>query len=173
MSLIATALAIGNVIGLGDLIGNWLGGDNGNGIAQKIVTTAEKITNKSLPEDILKALDNGQSEASALVYEQILANRTEYERMAFVDKRDARYMQLQTLDKQGWFAKNFLYLYASFWAIFSAAYFIGVTFFQLPTGNLRFADLILGFIMGTVIGGIISFFYGASLKQSRQPNIPK
>lgn len=173
MSLITTALAIGNAIGLGDLISNWLGGDNGNGIAQKIVTTAEKLTKKSLPQDILAALDNGKSEVSAKVYDQILANRTEYEQMAFVDKRDARFMQLQVLEKRGWFARNFVYLYAMFWAIFSALYFIGVTFYQLPTGNLRFADLILGFIMGTVIGGIISFFYGASLKQPRPPGSNK
>lgn len=171
MSLVGTALAIGNAIGLGELVGNWLGGDNGSDIAQSVIKTAESITNKSMPDDILTALDDGKSEVSAKVYEQILANRAEYERMAFIDKRDARSAQLQTLDKQGWFARNFLYLYATFWALYSAGYFAGVTFLSLPLGNLRFADLILGFIMGTVIGGIISFFYGASLKQPKQTGL--
>lgn len=168
MSLITAALTIANTIGLSDLVGKWFGGNDGDTIAQSIITTAKQVTGKSVISDIITSIKDDENISNEL-QAAILTQQTSYEKMAFGDKQDARYLQAQTLNKTGWLARNFIYLYASFWAIFSAFYFAGVTFLALPPNSLRFADLILGFIMGTVIGGIISFFYGASLKQPKAP----
>jgi len=59
-------------------------------------------------------------------------------------------------------AKHFIYYYAWFWAITSVLYFFCVTFILLPEGGRDFANIILGFLLGTAVATIISFFYGSS-----------
>ena len=59
-------------------------------------------------------------------------------------------------------AKNFIYYYAWFWASTSVLYFFAVTFILLPEGGRDFANIILGFLLGTAVATIISFFYGSS-----------
>lgn len=59
-------------------------------------------------------------------------------------------------------AKHFIYHFAWFWSITSVTYFFCVTFFQLPEGGRDFANIILGFLLGTAVATIISFFYGSS-----------
>ena len=58
--------------------------------------------------------------------------------------------------------KHFIYYYAWIWAIASVFYFFCVTFLQLPEGGRDFANIILGFLLGTAVVTIISFFYGSS-----------
>ena len=78
------------------------------------------------------------------------------------DKANARQMQLEALKQDGWFAKNFVYLLATFWTVAAIVYIGFVTFGTIPTENVRFADTILGFLLGTVIATIINFFMGTS-----------
>ena len=58
--------------------------------------------------------------------------------------------------------KHFIYYYAWFWASTSVLYFFCVTFIVLPDGGRDFANIILGFLLGTAVATIISFFYGSS-----------
>ena len=37
-----------------------------------------------------------------------------------------------------------------------------ITFGNIPSDNVRFADTILGFLLGTIIATIINFFLGSS-----------
>lgn len=78
------------------------------------------------------------------------------------DKASARQMQIEALKQDGWFARNFVYLLATFWTAASVIYIGFVTFGDIPTANVRFADTILGFVLGTVIATIINFFMGTS-----------
>jgi len=59
-------------------------------------------------------------------------------------------------------AKNFIYQFAWFWSISSVIYFFSVTFISMPEGARDFANIILGFLLGTAVATIISFFYGSS-----------
>lgn len=59
-------------------------------------------------------------------------------------------------------AAHFIYWYAWFWAATSVFYFFCVTFIILPEGGRDFANIILGFLLGTAVATIISFFYGSS-----------
>lgn len=60
------------------------------------------------------------------------------------------------------FIKHFIFYYAWFWAAASVFYFFCVTFIPLPDGGRDFANIILGFLLGTAVATIISFFYGSS-----------
>lgn len=49
------------------------------------------------------------------------------------------------------------------------AYLFCVTFVPVASGGAKYADMIVPLLLGTVIGGIFGFLYGAS-KQSNPPN---
>lgn len=60
---------------------------------------------------------------------------------------------------------TFVYRFAWFWSIVSALYFFGVTFVPMPDKASHFADIILGFLLGTAVATIIGFFFGNSDKK--------
>jgi predicted membrane channel-forming protein YqfA (hemolysin III family) len=69
---------------------------------------------------------------------------------------------VNAIDPNNNIAKNFIYLFAWFWSITSVLYFFCVTFIPMPVGSRDFANIILGFLLGTAVATIISFFYGSS-----------
>lgn len=59
-------------------------------------------------------------------------------------------------------AKHFIFYFAWFWSIASVAYFFSVTFIPTNKDNTHFADIILGFLLGTAVASIIGFFFGSA-----------
>lgn len=78
------------------------------------------------------------------------------------DTKDARNMQVQALKSDDPFVRRFIYYFAIFWSLASASYIGFITFGDIPEKNVRFADTILGFVLGTLIATIVQFFYGSS-----------
>lgn len=78
------------------------------------------------------------------------------------DTANARDMQKAALQSDDPFVRRFIYYYAIFWSALSAAYIGFITFGHIPDTNVRFADTILGFILGTLVATIVQFFYGSS-----------
>ena len=64
----------------------------------------------------------------------------------------------------------FLYTFAYLWSISSIVYIFCVSFVSIPIANVRVVDTIVGFLLGTIIAGLIGYFYGAS---HIVPPIPK
>jgi len=75
---------------------------------------------------------------------------------------DARDMQKEALKQQDVFSKRFIYYLASCWSFVSMVYIFMITFVNIPTSSVRFADTILGFLLGTIIATILNFFFGSS-----------
>ncbi|MFM9785391.1 hypothetical protein, partial [Streptomyces scabiei] len=94
--------------------------------------------------------------------EAILDKEQELERLAYQDKANARAMQTAALNQKDKFAKRFVYYLAAFWSVVATVYLMCITFVQIPEASVRFADTILGFVLGTVIASIIGFFFGSS-----------
>jgi hypothetical protein len=44
----------------------------------------------------------------------------------------------------------------------AVVYIFLITFTNIPETNVRFADTILGFLLGTVVATILNFFLGSS-----------
>lgn len=88
--------------------------------------------------------------------------------MYLKDRQDARAMQIAALAQSDWFAKHFGYIFALLWCFTAAVYVFAITFLTIPKDSLRFADTILGFLLGTVIAQIIGFYYGSSQHQKTQ-----
>lgn len=74
----------------------------------------------------------------------------------------ARTMQEIALQQGDTFSKRFVYYLSAFWSLFAVVYIVWITFFAIPADNVRFADTILGFLLGTVVSTIINFFLGSS-----------
>jgi hypothetical protein len=60
------------------------------------------------------------------------------------------------------FSKKFLYIFASGWSIVTMSYIVGITFFTIPESNVRFADTVLGFLLGVVVSTMFNYFFGSS-----------
>lgn len=164
MSLITAALGIANALGIGDTISAWFGGSNGNEIADKIVKVTQAVTGTSTLEQTIQALQN--PEMATQVEAKLMEYELEFTKLAFGDRKDARELQATTIKSEDRFVKRFLYYFSFYWAIIATAYLFAITFVDIPQDAVRFADTILGFLLGTIIAGIISFFYGASFKSS-------
>jgi len=83
--------------------------------------------------------------------------------MAYGDIANARNMQVEALRQEDVFSKRFIYIFATFWSLFAAGYIGFITFGHIPEDNQRFADTILGFLLGTVVATILQFFFGSSM----------
>lgn len=61
------------------------------------------------------------------------------------------------------FVKNFMRgLLAVTWSVFVMFWLFNVTFKDIPKENIRIVDTILGFLMGTIIGGIFGYYFATS-----------
>jgi hypothetical protein len=86
----------------------------------------------------------------------------EYARIHLANVKGARDMQNNALNQSDVFSKRFIYYFASFWSVSAVVYIGFITFATIPKDNIRFADTIIGFLLGTVVATILNFFYGTS-----------
>lgn len=87
-----------------------------------------------------------------------------------LDMQDARGMQKAALAQSDEFSKRFIYYFAIGWSAVTAIYIGAITFFAIPEHNIRFADTVLGFLLGTALAGIFQFFYGSSRSSQAKDN---
>lgn len=97
-----------------------------------------------------------------------MANELETNKLKAQVTVNAQNMQMEALKQDDKFSKQFIYWFAIGWSIFSMAYIGFITFGTIPANNVRFADTILGFLLGTAISGILQFFFGSSLGSRKQ-----
>ena len=103
--------------------------------------------------------------------EQWAKDNKELLNMKLKDIQNARHMQEIALQQEDKFSKRFIYYFALFWSIVAGSYIMLITFMEIPQQNQRFADTILGFLMGTIISGIITFFYGSSIGSKEKTDL--
>jgi uncharacterized membrane protein YwzB len=86
--------------------------------------------------------------------------------MAEIDLKNmqgARAMQEKAMDSDDPLVRRFVYYFVSFWSVLSATYICFITFGEIPESNIRFADTILGFVLGTMVASMFQFLLGSSL----------
>jgi hypothetical protein len=97
----------------------------------------------------------------------------EVEKAYLQDTQSARNIQIAALQQDDIFSKRFIYYFAIFWAISAIVYIGAITFMDIPKDNVRFADTILGFLLGTIVAQIIAFFYGSSRSSQSKDSVLK
>ncbi len=108
-----------------------------------------------------------EGEATKEDYAKWSAEAAKHEEfMAEIDLKNmqgARDMQLKAMDSDDPLVRRFVYYFVSFWSVLSATYIGFITFGDIPESNIRFADTILGFVLGTMVASMFQFLLGSSL----------
>jgi hypothetical protein len=108
--------------------------------------------------------EDGLLDDSKLADIQMAAMKHE-EFMAEIDLKNtqnARDMQQKAMESEDPVVRRFVYRFAWLWSFFAISYIFVITVCNIPEKNIRFVDVVLGFIMGTVISTILNFFFGSS-----------
>lgn len=127
------------------------------GMAVKAI--ADKMGLPEDPEIIAKAIQiDPQSANSKLSEIDVKAFELEVK-----DRQDARAMQLKAMDSQDKFVRRYVYYFITAWSIFAMVFLPFLIFGEIPESNVRFADTILGFMLGTMIASMFAFLLGSSL----------
>lgn len=67
-------------------------------------------------------------------------------------------------------SSKFIYYYVGLTTGFVLLYVCAVTFMSIPKENVRFVDTVLGFLLGTVLSGGISYFLGGTNTIKHKPS---
>lgn len=143
---------LGNIApALATAVAGPLGGFAVSAIASKlgVADTVEAVT-KAMSADPDAALKLAQIDLETMKVEQ-------------ANTADARAMQVAALQQSDVFSKRFPMYLTAFWSLCAAVYIGFITFSIIPEPNVRFADTILGFILGTVIATMLNFWFGSSI----------
>ena len=119
---------------------------------------ANKFGVKDAVEDVAKAIAGDPEAARKLAELDLEKLKAEYANTA-----DARAMQVAALNQSDIFSKRFTMYLTVFWSVAATAYVGFITFGVIPDNNVRFADTILGFILGTVVSTVLNFWFGSSI----------
>lgn len=84
------------------------------------------------------------------------------EKTYLADTDSARKMQVAALQQDDLFSKRFVYYFSIVWSLFGMAFMLVVTLVEIPKDNVNTVNVILGFLLGTAISSIFSFFLGTS-----------
>jgi hypothetical protein len=142
---------------------------NGLGLLADAVTKkGQEVIEDTLGIDLVakpSPQELAQWKKAVLDHEQFLLQA------AYGDRANARAMQVEALKQDDIISKRFVYYFATFWSVTAAAYIAFITFGDIPEANVRFADTILGFILGTIIATIVQFFFGSSMGSKEKEEI--
>jgi hypothetical protein len=75
---------------------------------------------------------------------------------------DARAMNTAAMQNQDSLVRRFTIYLTIFWSIVGSIYIFWITFGTIPVENTRFADTVLGFLLGTVVATMLNFWLGSS-----------
>jgi len=84
------------------------------------------------------------------------------EKTYLADTDSARKMQIAALQQDDLFSKRFVYYFSIAWSLFAMGFMAVVTLMDIPEKNASTVSTILGFLLGTAVASIFSFFLGTS-----------
>lgn len=89
------------------------------------------------------------------------------------DTDSARRMQMEALKQDDVFSKRFVYWFAVAWSLFAMIFLMTTTFMVIPEKNVRTVDTVLGFLLGTAISTIFSYFFGTTYRSQKKDDTIK
>jgi len=119
---------------------------------------ADKFGCKETVDDVAKAIAGDPEAALKLAQIDLETLKAQHANTA-----DARAMQVAALNQSDVFSKRFTMYLTAFWSVAAVTYVGFITFGVIPDKNVRFADTILGFILGTVVATMLNFWFGSSI----------
>ena len=127
----------------------------------------EKLGIKLKPEDQMTDEDTASLKEAAMKHEEFMAE------IDLKNMEGARNMQLTAMQSDDPLVRRFVYYFIGFWSVLAATYIGAITFATIPTANVRFADTILGFVLGTMVAAMFQFLLGSSLGSRKKDEAKK
>lgn len=107
-----------------------------------------------------------EHEATKEDYEKWNAEAAKHEEfMAELDEKSrqrATEMQMKAMDSDDPFIRRFLYYFIGCWSAFSMIFIPCLIWASIPESGQRYADTILGYVMGTIVTSMFAFLLGSS-----------
>ena len=125
-------------------------------IEKGVDAVQEKLGIELKPEGEATPEYNAKLSAEAMKHEEFMEELAEKSRQRATD------MQMQAMKSDDPFVRRFLYYFISVWSTFSVVFIPCLIWVPIPDANIRFADTILGYILGTVVTGMFAFLLGSS-----------
>lgn len=116
-----------------------------------------KLGMKLKPEGEATPEDNAKLKEAAMKHEEFMAE------IDLKNMQGARDMQLKAMESDDPLVRRFVYYFIGFWSVLAAVYIGFITFGYIPPDNIRFADTILGFVLGTMVASMFQFLLGSSI----------
>jgi uncharacterized membrane protein YwzB len=117
----------------------------------------DKLGVELKPEGQMNQSDVAKLKEAAMKHEEFMAE------IDLKNMQGARDMQLKAMESDDPLVRRFVYYFIGFWSLLSATYIGFITFGQIPADNIRFADTILGFVLGTMVASMFQFLLGSSI----------
>lgn len=117
----------------------------------------DKLGVELKPEGQATQEDYAKLKEAAMKHEEFMAE------VDLKNMQGARAMQEKAMDSEDPLVRRFVYYFIGFWSLLSATYIGFITFGEIPEDNIRFADTILGFVLGTMVASMFQFLLGSSL----------
>lgn len=108
------------------------------------------------PEGQATKEDYAKIQAEANKHEEFMAELDEKSRQRATE------MQMKAMDSDDPLVRRFLYYFIAAWSIFAICFIPSLIWLPIPEDNIRFADTILGYVLGTIITGMFAFLLGSS-----------
>lgn len=125
-------------------------------IEKGVDAVQEKLGVELKPEGQATKEDYAKIQAEAMKHEEFMAELDEKSRQRATD------MQMAAMKHEDPLVRRFVYFFIAFWSIFAAAFIPSLIWLDIPENNQRFADTVLGYIMGTVVTSMFAFLLGSS-----------
>lgn len=116
----------------------------------------EKMGITLKPEHEATKEDYEKWNAEAAKHEEFMAELDEKSRQRATD------MQMKAMDSDDPFIRRFLYYFIGCWSAFSMIFIPCLIWASIPESGQRYADTILGYVMGTIVTSMFAFLLGSS-----------
>ena len=135
-------------------------------VAGAIVETAGQITGVELLEKLGELIRGAEdlTEAQKKTAMELLE-------LDVKDRSSARDLQSEALKQTDNFSKRFVYVYASIMSFLAFVYIGYVTFFGFAEEAAQIVYTVVGFLLGSIVAPIITYFFGSSEGSKRKTEI--
>jgi hypothetical protein len=125
-------------------------------IEKGVDAVQEKLGVELKPEGQATKEDYAKIQAEAMKHEEFMAELDEKSRQRATD------MQMAAMKSDDPLVRRFVYFFIGFWSIFAVGFIPSLIWAPIPESGTRYADTILGYVMGTIVTSMFAFLLGSS-----------
>ena len=125
-------------------------------IEKGVDAVQEKLGVELKPEGQMSKDDWAKVQSEAMKHEEFMAELDEKSRQRATD------MQMAAMKSDDKLVRRFVYYFIGVWSLFAIGFIPSLIWAPIPDSGIRYADTILGYVMGTIVTSMFAFLLGSS-----------